>query len=171
MVLSPVQSATSGFMAACIGPVLNNPFDVVKTRMQAASRTGEAKYAGFADCLMQVARNEGEGAAGARAEGGDWRGGGGRWGPAAAATEGWIPLLFLPVPWWWWCCCCCGCGSACQPALLVGWALVVKKLRPCFLRRRPRRAVEGADTAARADAPRAGDCMERVRSGRFWGGW
>jgi solute carrier family 25 citrate transporter 1 len=32
-VLSPVQSATSGFVAACIGPILNNPFDVVKTRM------------------------------------------------------------------------------------------------------------------------------------------
>lgn len=29
-ILSPAQSATSGFMAACIGPILNNPFDVVK---------------------------------------------------------------------------------------------------------------------------------------------
>ena len=27
-----MQSATSGFAAACIGPVLNNPFDVVKVR-------------------------------------------------------------------------------------------------------------------------------------------
>lgn len=32
-VLSPAQSAASGFVAACIGPTLNNPFDVVKTRM------------------------------------------------------------------------------------------------------------------------------------------
>ena len=32
MMLTPVQSATSGFVAACIGPILNNPFDVVKTR-------------------------------------------------------------------------------------------------------------------------------------------
>ena len=40
--LTPVQSAVSGFMAACIGPVLNNPFDVVKTRMQARRCTAEA---------------------------------------------------------------------------------------------------------------------------------
>jgi len=32
-ILSPAQSAASGFVAACIGPTLNNPFDVVKTRM------------------------------------------------------------------------------------------------------------------------------------------
>ena len=32
--LSPAQSAASGFAAACIGPLANNPFDVVKTRMQ-----------------------------------------------------------------------------------------------------------------------------------------
>ena len=32
-VLSPVQSAVSGFAAACIGPLLNNPFDVVKVRL------------------------------------------------------------------------------------------------------------------------------------------
>lgn len=31
-ILSPGQSAVSGFAAACIGPVLNNPFDVVKVR-------------------------------------------------------------------------------------------------------------------------------------------
>jgi hypothetical protein len=66
MLLTPEQSATSGFMAACIGPVLNNPFDVVKTRMQAASRAGDAKYAGFVDCLVKVAQAEGE-----------WGGGGG----------------------------------------------------------------------------------------------
>lgn len=58
-VLTPVQSATSGFAAACIGPVLNNPFDVVKTRMQAASRSGVAAYNGFADCLVTIARTEG----------------------------------------------------------------------------------------------------------------
>lgn len=73
MVLTPVQSATSGFMAACIGPVLNNPFDVVKTRMQAVSQAGEAKYTGFADCLMKVAQNEGEAAMAG------WGGGWGGW--------------------------------------------------------------------------------------------
>ncbi|RMZ52788.1 hypothetical protein APUTEX25_000907 [Auxenochlorella protothecoides] len=60
-VLTPVQSAASGFLAACIGPVLNNPMDVVKTRMQAATRSG-AGYAGFADCLLTVGRTEGIGA-------------------------------------------------------------------------------------------------------------
>jgi len=57
-VLTPGQSAASGFVAACIGPILNNPFDVVKTRMQAASKGGQT-YNGFADCLMTVARTEG----------------------------------------------------------------------------------------------------------------
>jgi len=54
-----VQSASSGFAAACIGPVLNNPFDVVKTRMQAAKQQGGAAYAGFVDCLTTIARTEG----------------------------------------------------------------------------------------------------------------
>lgn len=56
--LTPTQSATSGFVAACIGPILNNPFDVVKTRMQAASKSGHG-YNGFVDCLASVARTEG----------------------------------------------------------------------------------------------------------------
>ena len=54
--LTPAQSAASGFAAACIGPLANNPFDVVKTRMQAA---GGGRYSGFADCLLTVARTEG----------------------------------------------------------------------------------------------------------------
>lgn len=60
-VLSPIQSATSGFIASCIGPILNNPMDVVKTRMQAASRVGKG-YNGFMDCLLTVGRTEGIGA-------------------------------------------------------------------------------------------------------------
>jgi solute carrier family 25 (mitochondrial citrate transporter), member 1 len=56
--LSPSQSAASGFIAACIGPILNNPFDVVKTRMQAASQAGQT-YSGFADCLVTIAKTEG----------------------------------------------------------------------------------------------------------------
>ena len=56
--LTPGQSAASGFVAACIGPVLNNPFDVVKTRMQAATKSGY-QYSGFVDCLMTTARTEG----------------------------------------------------------------------------------------------------------------
>lgn len=61
-VLTPAQSMTSGFVAACIGPVLNNPFDVVKTRMMAARGKGDHHYKGFFDCLVTVARNEGVGA-------------------------------------------------------------------------------------------------------------
>ncbi|PRW60660.1 mitochondrial succinate-fumarate transporter 1 isoform A [Chlorella sorokiniana] len=57
-VLSPAQSAASGFVAACIGPTLNNPFDVVKTRMQAASKGGP-QYSGFFDCLVTIAKTEG----------------------------------------------------------------------------------------------------------------
>jgi solute carrier family 25 citrate transporter 1 len=57
--LTPGQSAASGFVAACIGPLLNNPFDVVKTRMQAARNSGQQQYKGFADCLVTIARTEG----------------------------------------------------------------------------------------------------------------
>ncbi len=33
--LLPWQSTVSGFMAACLGPTVTNPFDVIKTRMMA----------------------------------------------------------------------------------------------------------------------------------------
>lgn len=58
MQLTPGQSATTGFVAACIGPTLNNPFDVVKTRMQAASKGGP-RYTGFFNCLTSIAKEEG----------------------------------------------------------------------------------------------------------------
>lgn len=60
-VLTPTQSMVTGFTAACIGPILNNPFDVVKTRMM-ATREGAQQYRGFAHCLVSVARTEGVGA-------------------------------------------------------------------------------------------------------------
>ncbi len=60
-ILAPWQSMTTGFAAACVGPVLNNPFDVVKTRMMAA-KDGRYAYKGFVDCLVTVARTEGPGA-------------------------------------------------------------------------------------------------------------
>jgi len=62
MMLTPYQSAASGFIAATIGPLLNNPFDVVKTRMQAASKGGQAQYSGFVNCLVTIAKTEGVGA-------------------------------------------------------------------------------------------------------------
>ncbi|KAG7666698.1 hypothetical protein KSW81_000471 [Nannochloris sp. 'desiccata'] len=55
--LTPAQSAASGFVAACIGPLLNNPFDVVKTRMQAARNSGQQQYKGFAGLFSDDCTN------------------------------------------------------------------------------------------------------------------
>lgn len=54
------QSTVSGFAAACLGPTVTNPFDVVKTRMMAQSKAqGAPKYKGFFDCIMKVPAEEG----------------------------------------------------------------------------------------------------------------
>jgi len=45
--------------AGCFSTLGNNPFDVVKTRMQGLDA---AKYAGTADCFRQVLAREGPGA-------------------------------------------------------------------------------------------------------------
>ena len=39
-----MQSMLSGFSAAFLGPIATGPFDVIKTRLMAQSRTGELKY-------------------------------------------------------------------------------------------------------------------------------
>ncbi|KAF5835651.1 mitochondrial substrate carrier protein [Dunaliella salina] len=57
--LTPVQSMISGFSAAFLGPVATGPFDVIKTRLMAQSRTGELKYKGFLDCFAKTAKEEG----------------------------------------------------------------------------------------------------------------
>ena len=60
-VLLPWQSMISGFSAACLGPLVTNPFDVAKTRLmaQGGAAADVPKYRGFFDCIFQVARSEG----------------------------------------------------------------------------------------------------------------
>jgi solute carrier family 25 citrate transporter 1 len=59
--LAPVQSTVSGFLAACLGPAVTNPMDVVKTRMMAQAKAppGAPRYAGFFDALVRIPRDEG----------------------------------------------------------------------------------------------------------------
>ncbi len=40
----PSRSMASGFLAACLGPVATGPFDVVKTRLMAQTKSGGLKY-------------------------------------------------------------------------------------------------------------------------------
>ena len=60
-VLLPWQSMVSGFTAACLGPMVTNPFDVAKTRLmaQGGAAADVPKYRGFFDCIFQVGRSEG----------------------------------------------------------------------------------------------------------------
>mmetsp|Transcript_2099 Transcript_2099/g.3352 ORF Transcript_2099/g.3352 Transcript_2099/m.3352 type:complete len:315 (-) Transcript_2099:461-1405(-) len=61
--LTPGQSMSSGFLAACLGPVATGPFDVTKTRLMAQTREGtDIKYKGFFDALVRIPREEGLGA-------------------------------------------------------------------------------------------------------------
>lgn len=57
--LTPVQSMTSGFLAAFLGPVATGPFDVAKTRLMAQSKAGGIKYSGFFDVILKTSREEG----------------------------------------------------------------------------------------------------------------
>lgn len=58
--LTPVQSMTSGFTAACLGPVATGPFDVAKTRLMAQQKSeGPVKYTGFFHALATIPREEG----------------------------------------------------------------------------------------------------------------
>lgn len=52
------KSMITGYLAGTVGPVMNNPMDVVKTRLMA--QEGKAtKYRGLCDCLVKVVREEG----------------------------------------------------------------------------------------------------------------
>lgn len=59
--LQPIQSTVSGFLAACLGPAVTNPMDVVKTRMMAQAKAppDAPRYAGFFDALVRIPRDEG----------------------------------------------------------------------------------------------------------------
>lgn len=57
--LAPLEALAGGMAAGCFSTLGNNPFDVVKTRMQGLDA---AKYGGTADCFRQVLAREGPGA-------------------------------------------------------------------------------------------------------------
>ncbi|XP_051130958.1 mitochondrial succinate-fumarate transporter 1 [Andrographis paniculata] len=59
-VLQPWQSMISGFLAGTVGPVCTGPFDVVKTRLMAQSRSGgELKYTGMVHAIKTIYTEEG----------------------------------------------------------------------------------------------------------------
>jgi len=60
-VLQPWQSMISGFLAGTAGPVCTGPFDVVKTRLMAQSRSpsGELKYKGMVHAIRTIYKEEG----------------------------------------------------------------------------------------------------------------
>mmetsp|Transcript_16472 Transcript_16472/g.35597 ORF Transcript_16472/g.35597 Transcript_16472/m.35597 type:complete len:291 (+) Transcript_16472:142-1014(+) len=57
--LTPLMGLFGGMSAGCFSTLGNNPFDVVKTRMQG---TKSKQYAGTLDCFKQVLAKEGAGA-------------------------------------------------------------------------------------------------------------
>lgn len=57
--LTPLLSFVGGMASGCFSTMGNNPFDVVKTRMQGVSGS---QYKNTLDCFQQIVRNEGIGA-------------------------------------------------------------------------------------------------------------
>ncbi|XP_042513179.1 mitochondrial succinate-fumarate transporter 1 [Macadamia integrifolia] len=59
-VIQPWQSMVSGFMAGTVGPICTGPFDVVKTRLMAQSRSGNGvKYKGMFHAIRTIGAEEG----------------------------------------------------------------------------------------------------------------
>lgn len=59
-VLLPWQSMISGFLAGTAGPICTGPFDVVKTRLMAQSRSGgDLKYRGMFHAISTIYAEEG----------------------------------------------------------------------------------------------------------------
>lgn len=59
-ILLPWQSMISGFLAGTAGPVCTGPFDVVKTRLMAQTRSGgELKYKGMFHAISTIYAEEG----------------------------------------------------------------------------------------------------------------
>jgi len=56
--MTPLKSLLGGMSAGCFSTLGNNPFDVVKTRMQGVAAT---QYSGTLDCFKQIMANEGIG--------------------------------------------------------------------------------------------------------------
>ncbi|OEU07818.1 mitochondrial carrier [Fragilariopsis cylindrus CCMP1102] len=57
--LTPIMGLFGGMSAGCFSTLGNNPFDVVKTRMQG---TNASQYKGTLDCFQQIISKEGFGA-------------------------------------------------------------------------------------------------------------
>jgi len=55
--LDPFQAMFGGMCAGMFSTLVNNPFDVLKTRMQGTEAS--TLYKGFFDCLIKIGRNEG----------------------------------------------------------------------------------------------------------------
>jgi solute carrier family 25 (mitochondrial citrate transporter), member 1 len=53
---TPLMGLVGGMTAGCFSTLGNNPFDVVKTRMQG---TKAAQYSGTIDCFRQIVTKEG----------------------------------------------------------------------------------------------------------------
>ncbi|XP_020275059.1 mitochondrial succinate-fumarate transporter 1 [Asparagus officinalis] len=59
-VLQPWQSMVSGFLAGTAGPICTGPFDVVKTRLMAQSKSnGGVKYKGMVHAIRTIFAEEG----------------------------------------------------------------------------------------------------------------
>jgi len=54
--MTPLLGLVGGMCAGCFSTIGNNPFDVVKTRMQG---TNASRYKSTIDCFSQILRNEG----------------------------------------------------------------------------------------------------------------
>jgi len=58
--LSVLKTLTTGFLAGAVGPLLNQPFDVAKSRMMAQEQIGiHRKYTSTGQCLKMVGSQEG----------------------------------------------------------------------------------------------------------------
>ena len=57
--MTPLLGLLGGMSAGCFSTLGNNPFDVIKTRMQG---TKAKQYSGTVDCLKQILAKEGVGA-------------------------------------------------------------------------------------------------------------
>jgi solute carrier family 25 citrate transporter 1 len=63
--LKPWQSAVTGLFAACVGPMVNGPADVVKTRLMFQTHSmvePQDRYKGFFDAFKRIVAAEGIGA-------------------------------------------------------------------------------------------------------------
>ncbi|KMZ57586.1 hypothetical protein ZOSMA_84G00240 [Zostera marina] len=58
-VLEPWQSMVSGFLAGTAGPICTGPFDVVKTRLMAQSKSKTVKYKGMMHAMRCIYVEEG----------------------------------------------------------------------------------------------------------------